>query len=85
MACQSQPNASASSCATSAAPPPMRTLAEEGLGMKMGGLPNSEPALYDFRSRFCALWNHTDGYLYSREQTIAALREFKRRQRGESP
>ena len=28
MACQSQPNASASSCATSAAPTPMRTLAE---------------------------------------------------------
>ena len=28
MACQSQPNASASSCSTSAAPPPMRTLAE---------------------------------------------------------
>ena len=28
MACQSQPNASASSCSTSAAPPPVRTLAE---------------------------------------------------------
>ncbi len=66
-------------------PDSMRTLAEEGLGMKMGGLPTSEPALYDFRSRFCALWNHTDGYLYSHEQTISALREFKRRHQGESP
>jgi hypothetical protein len=64
-------------------PSSMRAVASDGLGIKLESVPTTEPALYDFRSRFCALWNHTDGYLYSADQTVAALQTFKKRHAGE--
>lgn len=58
-------------------PVSMDRVAKEGLEKPLVHKPMGAPVNYDFRSRYCALWNRNDGYLYSSDQTIQGLRAFK--------
>jgi hypothetical protein len=58
-------------------PVSMRRVAEEGLGIPLVHTPSNLPASYDFKSRYTAIWNQSNGYLYSADQTIEGLRRFE--------
>lgn len=58
------------------APTTVREVAREAFGVDLDQRIGAAPASYDVRSRHAAAMGGADGYLYSREQVLAALKTF---------
>lgn len=57
-------------------PVSVREVARNGFGIDFDNHPAGSPARYDFRSRHAALFGSSAGYLYDKQQVLAALKSF---------
>jgi hypothetical protein len=53
-------------------------VAERGFGWSFRNKPDTPPARYDMKTRFAHLYGSSGGYLYQKEQVLAALVDFVR-------
>lgn len=60
----------------SSAPTSTAEVASSCFGLEFQNVPAGTPAFFDYRSKYAARWGGAGGYLYSKEQTLAALRRF---------
>ena len=57
-------------------------VAHSSFGIDFDNRPNDGPAQYDFRSRHAALFGGSNGYLYSKQQVLAAMATFVTEERS---
>src|SRR5262245_57824253 len=62
-------------------PTSIREVAREGFGMEFDNDPGAPAARYDIRSKHAAHFQGSAGYLYTRTQVLAELRQFVSRER----
>jgi len=64
-------------------PVAVHEVAKEGFGMEFDNRPpESNPARYDFRSRFAEEFGGSGGYLQTKAQVLAGIAAFVKAQRG---
>lgn len=60
----------------------MSEIAERCFARILRPPPRGKPARYDVRSRHADAWGGRNGYLYTRDEVLAALQSFVRQERG---
>lgn len=63
-------------------PVSVRELAQAAFDIDFDNATDQEPARYDFRSKHAEVWSGTGGYLYSKKQVLAEMRQFVENERG---
>ena len=52
-------------------------VAKECFGVEFTNeIPNRQPVYYDMKTLYADKWNGKDGYMYSKEQTLEAIKKF---------